>query len=116
VVEEVARQYPGDLRNSCREHGGNNRFLFRVVERLRQEDTRWGLNWKRANVGDMSQDAVTYNYGSDPDEGTFWVHVVDIIGGHCGSNPNPTWIDQTRLYSTGARWTLIPYLDAGYTP
>jgi hypothetical protein len=116
VVEEVARQYPGDLRNSCREHGGNNRFLFRVVERLRQEDTRWGLNWKRANVGDMSQDAVTYNYGSDPDEGTFWVHVVDIIGGHCGSNPNPTWIDQTRLFSTGARWTLIPYLDAGYTP
>jgi hypothetical protein len=116
VVEEVARQYPGDLRNSCREHGGNNRFLFRVVERLRQEDTRWGLNWKRANVGDMSQDVVTYNYGSDPDEGTFWVHVVDVVGGHCGSNPEPAWINQTRLFSTGARWTLVPYLDAGYTP
>ncbi|MGE3888836.1 MAG: hypothetical protein AB7H81_20590 [Vicinamibacterales bacterium] len=116
VVEEVARQYPGDLRNSCKEHGGNNNFLFRVVERLRQEDTRWGLNWKRANVGDMSQDVVTYNYGSDPDEGTYWVHVVDIIGGHCGNSPSANWQNQTVLFSTGARWTLIPYLDAGFTP
>jgi hypothetical protein len=116
VVEELARQYPGDFFNSCKEHGGHNRFLFRLVERLRQEDTRWGLNWKRAVVGDMSQDIITYNYGSDPDEGTFWVHAVDVIGGHCGPSPGPAWIDVTVLYSTGARWTLVPYLDAGFQP
>jgi hypothetical protein len=116
VVDELARQYPGELQGSCKEHGGNNRFLFRLVERLRMEDTRWGLNWKRAVVGDMSQDVITYNYGSDPDEGTFWVHAVDVIAGHCGSNPGPSWNDITVLYSTGARWTLIPYLDAGWTP
>jgi hypothetical protein len=114
VVDEMARLYPNELRNSCRENGGNNTWLFRLVERLRREDTRWGLNWKRANVGDMSQDVVTYNYGSQADEGTLFVHVVDVIGGHCGSNPSGAWINQTQLFSTGARWTLQPYLQAGY--
>jgi hypothetical protein len=114
VVQELARQYPNEFRNSCVEHGGNNTFLYRLVQRLRQEDTRWGLNWKRARVGDMSQDVVNYNYGSDPDEGTYNTYVVDVIGGHCGSNPNPAWIDVTVMFSTGARWTLQPYLNAGY--
>lgn len=114
VVAEMARLYPGDLRNSCREAGGNNVWLFRLVQRLRQEDTRWGLNWKRARVGDMSQDIVTYNYGPETDEGTTFVHAVDVIGGHCGSSPSGTWNDVTVLWSTGAKWTLQPYLQAGY--
>ncbi len=114
VIEEMARLYPNDLRNSCREHGGNATWLFRVVERLRREDTRWGVNWKRANVGDMSEDVITYNFGTEADEGTLNVHVVDVIGGHCGSNPGPAWIDQTVLWSRGARWTLQPYLQAGF--
>jgi hypothetical protein len=36
--------------------------------------------------------------------------------GHCGS-PSPGWIDQTevtRERGTIGRWTLLPYLDAGY--
>ena len=44
------------------------------------------------------------------------VHVVDIISGHCGPRPGPAWINQTVLFSTGATWTLIPYIQAGYTP
>lgn len=114
VVDELARLYPGELRSSCRDFGGNNTWLFRLVERLRREDTRWGLNWKRARVGDMSQDAITYNYGPENDEGTLYVHVVDVIGGHCGGNPTPAWINQTVLWSTGAKWTLQPYLQAGF--
>ena len=110
----MARAYPNDLRNSCVADGGNNTWLFRLVQRLRQEDTRWGLNWKRARVGDMSQDVVTYNYGSDADEGTYNTYVVDVIGGHCGSNPTPSWNDVTVMFSTGGRWTLQPYTAAGY--
>jgi hypothetical protein len=113
VVMEMARLYPADLRASCVEAGGNNRWLFRLVERLRREDTRWGLNWKRARVGDMSQDVVTYNYGPEGDEGTRFVHVVDVIAGHCGGSPSGAWINQTVLWSTGAMWTLQPYLQAG---
>lgn len=114
VVDEMARLYPNDLRNSCVDQGGNNTWLFRLVQRLRQEDTRWGLNWKRARVGDMSQDVVTYNYGSDADEGTYNTYVIDVIGGHCGSSPSPSWNNVTVMFSTGARWTLQPYTAAGY--
>lgn len=114
VAAELGRLYPNELRNSCVETGGNNTWLFRLVQRLRQEDTRWGLNWKRARIGDMSQDVVTYNYGPEGDEGTLFVHVVDVIVGHCGPSPGAAWINQTVLWSTGAKWTLQPYLQAGY--
>ena len=114
VVAEMARLYPGDLRNSCRDTGGNNTWLYRVVERLRREDSRWGLNWKRARVGDMSQDIITYNYGPESDEGTLYVHAIDVINGHCGSSPSWAWNNVTVLWSTGAKWTLQPYLQAGY--
>lgn len=112
LVSAMGSQYRGDLLNSC----GNNTWLFRVVSELRRTDTRWGLNWKRARPGDMSQDAVTYNWGAEPDEGTLNVYVIDVIGSHCGANPTAAWIDQTVLGSTGAMWTLQPYLQAGFQP
>jgi len=114
LVEQLAAQYPGEMRNSCGR--GRHQFMFRLVNRLRQEDKRWGLNWKRNNFGDMSEDVIDYNFGSEPDEGTRQVHVIDVIGGHCGPNPGPAWIDQTVLFSTGATWTLVPYIEAGYAP
>jgi hypothetical protein len=110
LVHAMGAQFRAELQNSC----GNNTWLFRLVRELRRTDTRWGLNWKRARIGDMSQDVVTYNWGSEPDEGTFNVYVIDVIGGHCGGNPATTWIDHTVLGSTGAMWTLQPYLQAGF--
>ena len=117
VVEAVARAYPGELRNSCVEHGGNNVWLFRVVQALRQRDSRWGLNWKRGNRGDMSQDIVDYNYGAGSDEDTTNVYIMDVITGHCGGNPSWNWLDQTQATLNGGaigRWTLQPYLRAGF--
>ncbi len=117
VVEAVARAYPGELRNSCVEHGGNNVWLFRVVQALRQRDSRWGLNWKRGNRGDMSQDIVDYNYGPGTDEDTTNVYIMDVITGHCGGNPSWNWLDQTQATLNGGaigRWTLQPYLRAGF--
>ncbi len=114
VVEEVARQFPADLRNSCTTSGGNNIWLFRLVQRLRQEDTRWGLNWKRGRIGDMSQDIVTYNWGSEADEGTRQMYVLDVIVGHCGTSPGPFWLNQTGVGGADAIWTLQPYTAAGF--
>ena len=119
VVEAVARAFPNDLRNSCVEHGGNNAWLFRLVQELRRYDTRWGLNWKRGRLNDLSQDVVDYNFSADPDEGTTNVYIIDVIGGHCGNNPQPSWIDQTeatRQKGEIGRWTLRPYVAAGGTP
>ena len=88
IVDEVAAQYPGALRNSCQEHGGSWEFLDRVVDRLRQFDTRWGYNCKRGNCPDISQDVVAYHAGAGPEvNGALETGTVDIISGHCGSNP-----------------------------
>jgi hypothetical protein len=116
VVNAVAAAYGGDLFNSCREHGGNNTFLYRVVQALRTQDTRWGLNWKRGNRGDMSQDVVTYHWGAGADEDSTQVYIIDMIGGHCGNRPYPTWNDVTQATAnagTIGRWTLTPYVQSG---
>ena len=108
VVQQVAREYPGALANSCQDHGGTWEFMDRVVDRLRQSDTRWGYNWKRGNRGDPSLDVVDYHWSSGPDENSTDVYIVDIIAGHCGSAPGPTWNDVTevtRQNGTIGRWT-----------
>ena len=108
VVQDVADEYPAALRNSCQEHGGSWEFMDLVVDRLRQIDTRWGYNCKRGNCGDPSMDVIDYNYGSERDEGTTNVYIIDIIGGHCGSNPVPVWNDVTGVTAsqgTIGRWT-----------
>jgi hypothetical protein len=116
IIASVAAQYAGDLRNSCVEHGGNNIWLFRVVQALRQVDTRWGLMWKRRVVGDLSQDVIAYQFSAAPDEGSDQMYAWDIIGGHCGSNPEWWFSNISSLNPSGAIWTLQPYLSAGFQP
>jgi hypothetical protein len=125
VVESMARAYPGDLHNSCREHGGNNVFMFRVLAELRRRSSRWGLNYKRGWNGDLSQDIVTYNPTDQPDNGASRIYLFDIISGHCGDRPGPNWTDVTDATWTQrgnpacgsewcALWTIDPYLRAGF--
>ena len=116
VSQAVANAFPGDLQRSCVEQGGNNIWLFRLVQALRQHDSRWGLNWKRQVFGDMSQDIVTYNFGAGPDEDTRNVYGIDVIAGHCGPRPSWDWNNVTDPNGAGARWTLLPYLAAGFPP
>ena len=105
VVEQVAREHPGALANSCQNGGGTWEFMDRVVDRLRTYDTRWGYNWKRAVVGDPSHDVINYHWGPGPDEGSRDVYTIDIIAGHCGSNPTPAWFDLTDPNGSCAMWT-----------
>jgi hypothetical protein len=108
VVQQVAAARPDLLRNSCQEHGGSWAFMDLVVDTLRTYDTRWGYNWKRGNVGDPSMDVIDYNFGPGRDEGTTNVYIIDIIGGHCGPNPSPSWNDVTGATAAGGsigRWT-----------
>ncbi len=122
VVMDVYRRYPGDFANSC----GNNVWLFRVVNALRQRDTRWGLNWKRGQRGSLSQDIVTFNPTDRPDNGEAQIYLFDVIGSHC-EGPRPTFNNVTdATWSAGAqglcgagntwcaKWTLDPYLTAGF--
>ena len=108
IIQRVGAQRPDLLARSCQEHGGTWEFLDLVVDTLRLEDTRWGYNWKRGNVGDPSMDVIDYNWGSQPDEGTTQVYIIDIIGGHCGATPSVIWNDVTDITinsGTIGRWT-----------
>jgi hypothetical protein len=107
VVQAVARANPGALANSCQEHGGSWQFMDLVVDTLRTYDTRWGYNGKRGNANDPSMDVVTYHYGPGSDHNSTDVYIIDVIGGHCGSNPSPGWgdvTDITRNSGTIGRW------------
>ena len=93
IVQDVANQYPSALR------GGSWEFMDRVVERLRAIDGRWAYNCKRGNCDDVSQDVVAYYRGQGNPNNSTDVAIIDIIGGHCGGNPQPAWIDQTQASS-----------------
>jgi hypothetical protein len=78
-----------------------------LVDTLRTYDTRWGFNGKRGNAGDPSHDVVDYHYGNGSSEGSTEVYIIDVIGGHCGSNPSPAWGDVTAATAAGGgigRW------------
>ena len=104
VVAQVAAANPADLRNSCQPEGGNWNFMDKLVDTLQAIDLRWGLNGKRGNSNDPSNDIVDYHYGAGPSEGSTAVYIMDTIGGHCGANPTPIWVDQTGI--TAASGTI----------
>jgi len=115
VVRNVAARNPFALINSCRKFGGNERFMEDVVAELRlvTGTNRWGLNWKRGHAGDLSEDIVNYYWGPEGENmrNSTRVFIIDIIGGHCGSNPSAFWQDQTyATYGFGevGRWTTDP--------
>ena len=100
VVQDVAAEHETELRNSCQSHGGSWDFMELVVEALRATDGRWGFNCKRGNCDDVSHDVVAFYRGPgttiDDAQRKTDVAIIDIILGHCGPNPQPTWIDQTQ--------------------
>lgn len=114
VIDTLAAERPDLLSGSCVEAGGSNEFLFESVRRLRDLDPRWGLNWKRGVVGDLSQDVVDYFRGTGEPEGSTEVFIIDMITGHCGDAPSPGWIDVTQATvdaGTVGRWTLAGRSD-----
>ncbi|MEO7133289.1 MAG: hypothetical protein ABI024_03625 [Vicinamibacterales bacterium] len=76
----------------------NNPWQDRVIDGFRQRDSRWGYNGKptrtAADNGGVpvvaAGDEAAYHYSGGPDQGSPEVHLVDMLGGHCGS-PALTW-------------------------
>ena len=108
IVTEMAALHPDWLANSCQDDGGTWQFMDAVVDRLREDDARWGYNWKRGNIGDPSEDVVDYAWGAPPFEESTEVYIIDIIVGHCGGSPAPGFTDVTQATADGGtigRWT-----------
>ena len=129
VVNQVAAANGFDVFNSCREHGGNMNFVYKTISALRRIDSRWALNLKRGNQG-LSEDIIAFNPTDRPDNGESQIYLFDIIGGHCGSNPQVNGLNDVTLttWNAGlantpgcstrfcAAWTLQGYLQAGFQP
>jgi Bacterial Ig-like domain (group 2) len=104
---EVVRLFgdrPDLVARSCQpENGGTGtwEFMDELVRRLRLKDTRWGYNSRRGVPGDVARDEVAYHWGPGPDENSRDVYAWDTMGGHCGPNPSPAWIEVTDL---GVLW------------
>ena len=103
VVQQVATAHPDWLLNSCQAQGGTWQFLDEVVRVLRLESPKWGYNGKRGtNV--ISEDVVTYQWGPGVND----VFIIDVITGHCGATPMPSWQDQTA--ATAAAGTVGKFI------
>lgn len=100
VVMRVHDANPNLILQSCDNHD----FMFAVLRELRKTDPRWGVNWKRGVVGDLSNDVVDYAYGPGPFENSP-IYIYDIITGHCGPNPTPSWL---KIDQRDFGWTLQP--------
>ena len=97
-VASIMASRPDLLARSCQDQGGTWELMDLIVDRLRAEkDTRWGYNGRRGDVNFPARDEIAYHWGSGPDELSRDTYAFDIIGGHCGSNPIPVWIDQSAL-------------------
>lgn len=85
VVEAIHRERPGLIH---RPHD----FTAAVAARLHALDPKWGLNGKRGNIADTSEDCVAYRAPASPAGG---VEIYDIIAQANSPQAAPAWIDQT---------------------
>ena len=78
----------------------NNPWQDRVIDAFRQIDSRWGYNGKPTKSASIDNNGVpvtaagdeaAYHYGGGASQGSFDVHLVDMLIGHCGAFPTLTW-------------------------
>lgn len=93
IVSELAAQYPDEWRAAHTGGPQTEAFIRRLAWVLHQRDPRFGLNGKRGNYDDISDDVVNYigeGPGHDPRTGQP-VTVIDVIVAAGGPNPQPAW-------------------------
>ena len=97
LINRIHNENPGLLSQQCpngRKYE-NNPWQDRIVDRLRQYDTRFGYNAKptRSAVDHngfpviAAGDEITFFAGSGSAEGSANVHAFDILSDHCGVRP-----------------------------
>lgn len=100
VVEDLAAKFPQEWWSAHRPSGGGpetEAFIRRLAWVLHSTvDPRFGLNGKRGDPNDISDDAICFDGVSmlgdfDPTRGSAPVTVLDVIGGAGGPNPAPQW-------------------------
>ncbi len=116
INDEYNRNF-SDWQNSCQDTQGNRGWVWldKLIDRLRTKDLRWGYNGKRGNPNDPSKDIIDYHYGAGNSQGSTQVYIIDVMNGHCGNAPSPTWIDQTAVTVNSGTVGMFIYPRPGRT-
>lgn len=113
LIAAIHNEAPSLITQSCptgRKYE-NNPWLDRIVDRLRQYDTRFGYNSKPtrgpADNGGfpviVAGDELTFFAGAGTAEGSRTVYALDILFNHCGTTPELTYRNFTG--EEEAAWT-----------
>jgi len=120
LVADAAAKYPEAWRSAHTGGHGTEDFIRLLAADLHAIDPRVGLNGKRGNPSDISDDALCYQGEGnqfDPTNGNARVAVIDVIAGAGGPNPQPSW--QTFAEPHAAAWVRpsgVPHPQPGPTP
>jgi hypothetical protein len=98
LINQIHNENPGMLSLQCptgRKYE-NNPWQDRIVDRLRQYDTRFGYNAKPTRTAADNNgfpviaagDEITFFAGGGVAEGSANVHAFDILSDHCGVRPS----------------------------
>lgn len=104
-VEKCKRDNPEAWANA---HTGNSHsedFIKILAGRLHRINAKFGLNGKRGNPDDLSDDALNFKGegpGHDPTNGNTPVTVIDVIGAAGSPGAYPTWQVFDNLPGPGA--------------
>jgi hypothetical protein len=94
-VEAARQKYPEAWRNAHTGNANTEDFIRLCVRDIRaKHGNRWGLNGKRGNPNDISDDIITYSgegTAVDVTNGNAPMEIIDVIGGAGGPNPQPVW-------------------------
>jgi hypothetical protein len=104
IINEVKAKYPAEWRNAHRDYPQRTadakeratRFMRLLVATLNKTDSNYGLNGKRGNGTDLSQDAISYKSQDAIARKAGGVYIIDVINGAGGTNPQPAWTDVTQ--------------------
>jgi len=97
LVNRIHNENPGSVANSCptgRKYE-TNPYQDRIVDRLRQYDTRFGYNAKPTRTAADNNgfpviaagDEISFFTGGGVGQGSSNVQTFDILFDHCGANP-----------------------------
>jgi hypothetical protein len=106
IVAKAAADHPTEWKNAHTGNAHTEDFIRLCAPLLALEDARFGLNGKRGNPHDISDDAVNVKGegpGTDSTTGQPCT-VIDIIGGAGGPNPQPQWGVMTDPVASSGAW------------
>jgi hypothetical protein len=126
VVRRLATEHPSEWSAAHRGGAGTELFIRRLAATLHAMDPRFGLNGKRGNPNDISDDAINFDGESllgdvDPTRGNAPVTVLDVIGsapsGPTGPDGTPAWqpVTDPRVRPTLAAWVRPAAVSGGGT-